>query len=249
MWSLQQVEVVELQQVEVVELQQVEVVELQQVEVVELQQVEVVELQQVEVVELQQVEVVELQQVEVVELQQVEVVELLVSMLSNSTQKENCLKSQFEEPVPFPPAPPTPENIVALCYNGNSRHRYPADSIPSSWSSHFRRRAAAIDRLENWYHFCCNASVTGTVLCCAQQAWVQALSQFCVEEYSTMTGPYDCCRHQGSARWMCFSTEPFNPSYSPTLDYIAQFTPHVEALETEPGRFSHRFDRSQRRSA
>ncbi|XP_072303263.1 extracellular matrix protein 1 [Eucyclogobius newberryi] len=144
----------------------------------------------------------------------------------------NLGESQLEEPVPFPPASPTAENIAALCYNGKSRHRYPAHSIPSSWSSHFRRRATAINRLESWYQFCCSAPVTqpGIVLCCTQQAWMQSLSQFCVDEFSTMTAAYDCCRLQGPARWTCFSTEPFNPSYSPTLEYSAQFTPHTEGF-------------------
>ncbi|XP_055013500.1 extracellular matrix protein 1 [Boleophthalmus pectinirostris] len=142
-------------------------------------------------------------------------------------------ESLLEDPVPFPPAYPTVENILALCYNGNRRHRYPAHTIPSSWSSHFRRRATAITRLESWYQFCCSGPMIqqpGVLLCCTQQAWMQALSQFCVEEFSTMTAAYDCCRLQGAARWICFSTEPFNPSYSPTLEHITQFTPNAEVF-------------------
>lgn len=64
--------------------------------------------------------------------------------------------SQFFDPVPFPPTPPSNYNIQAICDFGNSRPRYPPNSIPSSWSSHFRRRATAINLLESWYQLCCD---------------------------------------------------------------------------------------------
>lgn len=59
--------------------------------------------------------------------------------------------------------------------------------------------------------------------------WKQALSQFCVEEYATMTLPYECCADRGDTRWMCFDSELPNPDYSPTPGYTAPPVPQ------EPG--------------
>lgn len=59
--------------------------------------------------------------------------------------------------------------------------------------------------------------------------WKQALSQFCVEEYSTMTLPYECCADRGDARWTCFDSELPNPNYNPTPGYTAPTMPQ------EPG--------------
>ena len=59
--------------------------------------------------------------------------------------------------------------------------------------------------------------------------WKQALSQFCVEEYGTMTLPYECCEDGGDARWTCFDSELPNPNYSSTPGYTAPIMPQ------EPG--------------
>lgn len=102
------------------------------------------------------------------------------------------------------------------------------------------------------------AQQSSHILCCAQQAvslsmclcvwiteresdttmltlnicllqWRQALSQFCVDEYATMTVPYECCEDRGEARWTCFNTDVPNPFYTPTLGYTAP------SLPQEPG--------------
>ncbi|CAL1584862.1 unnamed protein product [Knipowitschia caucasica] len=113
-------------------------------------------------------------------------------------------ESQYVDPVPFPPAPPTSANVGAICSYGNYGPRYPDNSIPRSWSSHSRRRAAAINRLESGYQLCCNKTPVHTKLSCAYQAWMESLSQFCVEEFSTMTVAYHCCRVEDTVRWSCF---------------------------------------------
>ncbi|XP_051246006.1 extracellular matrix protein 1 [Dicentrarchus labrax] len=134
-------------------------------------------------------------------------------------------RNSLNEPdVPFPPARPAAQNLAAICHQGQGRPRYPASFFPGSGASHFRRRGKAINRLESWYTVCCSelaAEQSTQILCCAQQAWRQALSQFCVEEHSTMTLPYECCADGGEARWMCFNSELPNPDYNPTPGYTA----------------------------
>ncbi|XP_062414669.1 uncharacterized protein LOC119218828 isoform X2 [Pungitius pungitius] len=55
--------------------------------------------------------------------------------------------------------------------------------------------------------------------------WKQTLKQFCMEEYSTMTNAYVCCRKKGAARWACFNSDLPNPNYDPQLGYIAPAIP------------------------
>ncbi|XP_029919969.1 extracellular matrix protein 1 [Myripristis murdjan] len=142
-------------------------------------------------------------------------------------------RNSLNEPdVPFPPACPTAENLAAICHHGHGRPRYPPSFFPKSGASHFRRCGNAINRLESWYSVCCSGQVaqqSSHILCCAQQAWRQALSQFCVDEYATMTVPYECCEDRGEARWTCFNTDVPNPFYTPTLGYTAP------SLPQEPG--------------
>ncbi|XP_070840076.1 extracellular matrix protein 1 [Chaetodon trifascialis] len=142
-------------------------------------------------------------------------------------------RNALNEPdVPFPPARPTPQNLAAICQQGQGRPRYPDSFFPASGASHFRRRGTAINRLEWWYGLCCSGQVAQQntqILCCAQQAWKQALSQFCVDEYGTKTVPYECCADRGEARWACFDSELPNPYYYPTLGYTAPQIPE------EPG--------------
>ncbi|XP_049890550.1 extracellular matrix protein 1-like [Epinephelus moara] len=138
-------------------------------------------------------------------------------------------RNSLNEPdVPFPPACPTAQNLAAICNQGQGRPRYPPSFFPNSRVSHFRRRGNAINRLESWYSQCCSGQ-SNQILCCAQQAWKQALSQFCVEEYSTMTLPYVCCADRGDARWRCFDSELPNPNYEATPGYTAP------AVPDEPG--------------
>ncbi|XP_073340332.1 extracellular matrix protein 1 [Pagrus major] len=134
-----------------------------------------------------------------------------------------------EPDVPFPPACPTALNLAAICQRGQGRPRYPDSFFPRSGASHFRRRGNAINRLESWYSLCCGGQQSPQILCCAQQAWKQALSHFCTEEYSTMTLPYECCADRGDARWTCFNSELPNPNYDPTPGYAAPTMPQ------EPG--------------
>ncbi|XP_028317127.1 extracellular matrix protein 1 [Gouania willdenowi] len=144
-----------------------------------------------------------------------------------------------EPDMPFPPALPTAQNLQAICHSGGGRPRYPDSFFPSSGSSHFRRIGAAVNRLESWFTLCCSGTVAQTndqILCCATQAWKQALSLFCKAEYSTMTLVYECCEYKDEAKWTCFDDGPANPLYNPTPGYAA---PNVS---TESGLFS--FDSS-----
>ncbi|XP_062342492.1 extracellular matrix protein 1-like [Osmerus eperlanus] len=114
-----------------------------------------------------------------------------------------------EPDVPFPLAYPSAQNIDAICKNGEYRRRYPPSYFPPSGYSHFRRRGKAINCLESWYNMCCHGNVpqdNNQNVCCAQQAWHQALSQFCEDEFSVKTVAYPCCRVKGDKRWICFDT-------------------------------------------
>nr|XP_057902383.1 extracellular matrix protein 1-like [Doryrhamphus excisus] len=130
--------------------------------------------------------------------------------------------------VPFPPAQPTPQNLAAICHQGQGRPRYPDSVFPRSGSGTLRRRGKAINRLEQWLAKCCREEgedQNAAILCCARQAWKKALSQFCTEEYSTMSATYECCRKQGHERWSCFDSELPNPDYNPTPGYSAPIMP------------------------
>ncbi|XP_047461460.1 extracellular matrix protein 1-like [Mugil cephalus] len=156
----------------------------------------------------------------------------MIALLTGANLGETKRNSFKEPDVPFPPACPTAQNLAAICHYGQGRPRYPDSFFPRSGSSHFRRRGNAINRLESWYSVCCSGQVaqqSSLILCCAQQAWKQALSQFCTEEYSTMTLAYECCEDRGDARWVCFDSELPNPDYSPTPGYTAP------AVPLEPG--------------
>lgn len=59
--------------------------------------------------------------------------------------------------------------------------------------------------------------------------WKQALSQYCDEEYGTMTAVYECCESKDETRWTCFNSELPNPDYNPTPGYTALSVPQ------EPG--------------
>ncbi|CAM9121012.1 unnamed protein product [Lampetra planeri] len=127
--------------------------------------------------------------------------------------------------VPFPPARPTAQNQGAICQYGQGRPRYPDSFFPQAGASHFRRRGTAINRLEQWYSVCCRAQESNVTLCCAVQAWKQALSQFCAEESKTKTVMYECCEDKGEARWTCFDSELPNPNYDPIPGYFPPTVP------------------------
>ncbi|XP_038581513.1 extracellular matrix protein 1-like [Micropterus salmoides] len=142
-------------------------------------------------------------------------------------------RNSLNEPdVPFPPARPTAQNLAAICYYSQGRPRYLASFFLKSGASFFRRCGDAINRLESWYSLCCSGQVevqSYQILCCTQQAWKQALSQFCMEEYATMTLPYECCAKTGEVRWKCFDSQLPNPNYEPIPGYTAPLVPQ------EPG--------------
>ncbi|KAG7225526.1 hypothetical protein INR49_027522 [Caranx melampygus] len=154
---------------------------------------------------------------------------ILVLLTLHGANLGDTYRNSLNEPdVPFPPACPTAQNLAAICHQGGGRPRYPASFFPGSGASHFRRRGKAINCLESWFSLCCSGQVaqqSDQILCCAQQAWKQALSQFCVEEYSTMSAPYECCESRGDARWLCFNSELPNPNYNPTPGYTAPAVP------------------------
>ncbi|CAG10851.1 unnamed protein product [Tetraodon nigroviridis] len=134
--------------------------------------------------------------------------------------------------VPFPPELPTSENLHDICHSGHARPRYPPSFFPKSGVSHYRRRGKAINRLESWFTYCCDGQVAqgdDQILCCSKQAWKQALSTFCTEEYSTKTVAYSCCQQSGDSRWLCFEGKLPTAKYSPTPDYTAPPMPE------EPG--------------
>ncbi|XP_061674116.1 extracellular matrix protein 1 isoform X1 [Syngnathoides biaculeatus] len=139
--------------------------------------------------------------------------------------------------VPFPPARPTVFNQGAICSQGHGRPRYPDSFFPRSGLGHFKRRGKAINRLEFWYAWCCGLQGEDReagILCCARQAWKQALSQFCIEEYGTMTAHYECCRKYGDQRWSCFDSELSNPDYIATPGYIAPAMPYEPGFIFDP---------------
>ncbi|XP_039534474.1 extracellular matrix protein 1 [Pimephales promelas] len=124
----------------------------------------------------------------------------------------------------FPPARPSYYNLKAICYYGNGRPRFPDSIFPSSGYAYARRAGNAVNRLETWFSWCCyrgSAYVNEQTLCCAKQAWKTALSQFCIEEYSTMTLVHECCEKKKEERWNCFQKKAANPFYRPLSRYRA----------------------------
>lgn len=86
---------------------------------------------------------------------------------------ETRVNSLNEPDVPFPPACPAAQNMVAICNHGQGRPRYPSSFFPNSRVGHFRRRGNAINRLESWYSLCCSGHLAQhpeQIICCAQQA-------------------------------------------------------------------------------
>ncbi|XP_029299304.1 extracellular matrix protein 1 [Cottoperca gobio] len=147
---------------------------------------------------------------------------ILALLTLHSADMGETQKYYLEEPdVPFPPANPTVQNLDAICNQSQGRPRYPSSFFPRSSVSHFRRRGNCINRMESWYSSCCSGQQSDQILCCTQQAWKQALTQFCVEEFSTMTNAYVCCVDSGDDRWECFDSELPNPNYDPTPGYTA----------------------------
>nr|XP_020504243.1 extracellular matrix protein 1-like [Labrus bergylta] len=144
--------------------------------------------------------------------------------LHGSDVGESKGNSLNEPDIPFPPARPTPQNLAAICHQGQGRPRYPASFFSRSGGSRYRRLGNTINRLESWYRSCCSEQES-QILCCTTQAWKETLSQFCVEEYSTKTLAYECCEGRGDARWICFNSELPNPDYNPTLGYTAPAVP------------------------
>ncbi|XP_030003712.1 extracellular matrix protein 1 [Sphaeramia orbicularis] len=147
-------------------------------------------------------------------------------------------RNSLNEPdVPFPPACPTPQNLAAICHSSHGRPRYTASYFPRSGASHFIRRGKAINHLESWFSVCCSGQVaqqSDKILCCAVQAWKQALSQFCQEEYSTMSPAYECCQKSGNEKWICFNSDLPNPHYSPTPGYTAPTVPPQPGFTFNP---------------
>ncbi|XP_077598985.1 extracellular matrix protein 1 [Stigmatopora nigra] len=134
--------------------------------------------------------------------------------------------------VPFPPARPVAHNLANICSRGQGRPRYAEGFFPRSGAGTLKRRAKAINRLESWYVGCCGLpedNWEAAALCCARQAWKEALGQFCMEEFGTMTAHYECCRKDGQERWTCFDSELPNPNYEATPGYSAP------AMPAEPG--------------
>ncbi|XP_028832999.1 extracellular matrix protein 1-like isoform X2 [Denticeps clupeoides] len=129
----------------------------------------------------------------------------------------------------FPLGRPSPDNIGAICLYGTSRPRYPKQILPQSGRAHLSRQADAIHRTEAWYswHCCSNNGLEerDKALCCAHQAWEQALNLFCQEEFSIKTAHYSCCLLRGEDRWSCFDSHAPNPSYYPSSSYSGADVP------------------------
>ncbi|KAI7798984.1 putative extracellular matrix protein 1-like [Triplophysa rosa] len=137
----------------------------------------------------------------------------------------------------FPPAKPSLTNLNAICLHGSGRARYPASSFPPSGYAYARRAGNAVNRLEAWFSQCCNGDVARgneQILCCAKQAWEAALSQFCTEEFSTMTLAHECCEQKGEDRWKCFTKQAPNPSYQSLPGYLAPVVPQDRIFTWDP---------------
>ncbi|KAA0710193.1 hypothetical protein E1301_Tti016730 [Triplophysa tibetana] len=148
-----------------------------------------------------------------------------------NTDPDVLLKSSF------PPAQPSLMNLNAICLHGSGRARYPASIFPPSGYAYARRAGNAVNRLEAWFSQCCNEDVArgnGEILCCAKQAWEAALSQFCTEEFSTMTMPHECCERRGEDRWNCFTTQAPNPYYKSLPGNLAPVVPADRIFTWDP---------------
>uniref|UniRef100_A0A3Q3ASK6 Extracellular matrix protein 1a n=2 Tax=Kryptolebias marmoratus TaxID=37003 RepID=A0A3Q3ASK6_KRYMA len=123
------------------------------------------------------------------------------------------------------------------CLQSQSRPRYPNSFFPASGFSYFRRLGSTINRLESWYSLCCSGLVaqqTIQILCCTQQAWKQALSRFCIDEFSVKTSPYECCEYKDEERWTCFNSQLPNPHYFGKPGYTSPPMPAEPGFSFNP---------------
>ncbi|XP_047189385.1 extracellular matrix protein 1 [Scophthalmus maximus] len=125
----------------------------------------------------------------------------------------------LDYPVQFPLSRPTPDNLQAICHNGDRRPTYPVSYFPASGFGQQRRRASAVNNAESWFSTCCEGNQTwgmeGT-LCCAKQAWELSVKSFCNEDSSVKDRLYHCCRLTDSDLLNCFNNDAPNPNYEPT---------------------------------
>ncbi|XP_066577434.1 extracellular matrix protein 1 isoform X3 [Amia ocellicauda] len=142
----------------------------------------------------------------------------ILQKLKEESKKENFPRFSPQAPhpheVPFPPARPSAANLPNICQHGDRRPRYPLPSLPTTGFGRESRQGDCINRLESWYPLCCRGDETQR-LCCADQAWHLALSDYCKEEFTVKTSHYHCCRKKGEAMWDCFQKDAPDTTYLP----------------------------------
>ncbi|XP_027005168.1 extracellular matrix protein 1 [Tachysurus fulvidraco] len=131
--------------------------------------------------------------------------------------------TSMDPSIPFPPARPTMNNIIAICHYSNLRPRYTKDILPKNGFGYLYRQASAVNQLESWFSVCCSNGTQDEemLLCCAKQAWEISLSNFCKEEFSIKTSHYYCCKRNDQEILDCFEEAAPNPSYQPPDEKVS----------------------------
>ncbi|XP_077319497.1 extracellular matrix protein 1-like [Lithobates pipiens] len=111
----------------------------------------------------------------------------------------------------FPPGKPTGANIGNICRKTRPIVNYSAKNLPQSGFTHLSRQGDAINSVETGYSRCCSQS---DKLSCAVKVWENAMDNFCMEEFTTMTRQYHCCKKTGEQRKTCFSNDAPNSNYN-----------------------------------
>ncbi|XP_030043769.1 extracellular matrix protein 1-like isoform X2 [Microcaecilia unicolor] len=110
----------------------------------------------------------------------------------------------------FPPGRPTENNIDNICERSRVKSNYGPHNLPQRGFGHLSRQGDAINQLEKGFTACCLQSQR---LSCAQDLWKDVLYNFCREEFSIKTLPYDCCEESDSTTYSCFERQAPYPNY------------------------------------
>ncbi|XP_020945565.1 extracellular matrix protein 1 isoform X2 [Sus scrofa] len=109
--------------------------------------------------------------------------------------------------LPFPPGPPTLDNIKNICHL--RRFRSVPRNLPAT--DPIQRQLHALTQLEGEFQRCCQQGNNHT---CTWKAWEDALDGYCNQEQATKTHRHLCCHHPPSpARDECFARQAPYPNY------------------------------------
>ncbi|KAM8921477.1 extracellular matrix protein 1 [Pelodytes ibericus] len=118
----------------------------------------------------------------------------------------------------FPPGEPKSSNVQNICKLRKFRPVYKHDALPQSGFGHYVRQAKALNRMESEFKKCCKDEN----IACAHTAWEKVLAQFCSQELSTKTRPYECCKiRDRTGMYSCFADNAPYPEYDREVERVS----------------------------